>query len=90
MTDKTQEPRQVDVRALRGRLMGYLEEVRQGATLLITSQGAVIAELRPPAVAEVRAPRQPGAMRGRIWLEADFDNLSGDMLGVIEGDGEET
>jgi antitoxin (DNA-binding transcriptional repressor) of toxin-antitoxin stability system len=92
MTDKTQDPRQVDVRAFRGRLMEYLEEVRQGATLLITSRGAVIAELRPPAVAavaKVLEPRKPGGLRGRIWMEKDFDNFPDDLLDAMEGKGEE-
>ena len=40
-------PALVGVRALKTRLGGYLQKVRQGRTLVITDRGEPVAELRP-------------------------------------------
>lgn len=73
----------VGVRELRNNLTRYLNEVRQGAAILITSHDVVIAELRAPAAA-LRPARQPGALRGQIMMADDFDTLPEDMLDAIE------
>lgn len=79
-------PHQVGVREFRGNMTGYLRQVQQGASFLITSHGEVVAELRPPAVAE-RARRVPGALRGKISMVPDFDTLPADILAAMEGEG---
>jgi antitoxin (DNA-binding transcriptional repressor) of toxin-antitoxin stability system len=78
-------PQQVGVREFRGNMTGYLRQVRQGASFLITSRGEVIAELHPPAVA-VPLRRQPGALRGKIHMAPDFDVLPADILAALEGE----
>ncbi|HKM61316.1 MAG TPA: prevent-host-death protein [Acidisphaera sp.] len=77
-------PRRVGVREFRGNLTGYLQQVRQGASFLITSHDEVVAEIRPPATAQPIA-RQPGALRGKIWMAPDFDEWPEDILDAMEG-----
>lgn len=73
----------VGVRELRGNLTRYLREARQGTAVLITSHDAVIAEIHPPSPA-LRPARQPGALKGQIWMADDFDILSADLLAAME------
>lgn len=78
------QPKRVGVRELRGNLTAFLRLVRQGRTLLVTSHDQVVAELHPPA-ARHRPARRPGALRGRISMDADFDRLPEDVLDAMEG-----
>jgi antitoxin (DNA-binding transcriptional repressor) of toxin-antitoxin stability system len=80
-----ERPRQVGVREFRGNMSGFLRQARHGASFLITSHGEVIAEIRPPSVAE-RPRRQPGALAGRLRIGPDFDTLPADLLASMEGD----
>ena len=76
-------PQKVGVREFRGNLLGYMRQVRQGASFLVTSRGEVVAVVQPP-----RAPppprRQPGTLQGKIRMAPDFDTLPDDILSVIE------
>ena len=52
----------VNVTELRQNLPAYLDQVRKGEHILVTSRGEVIAEISPPAVPEdeaaaARAPK---------------------------------
>jgi antitoxin (DNA-binding transcriptional repressor) of toxin-antitoxin stability system len=78
-------PQKVGVRELRGNLTGILRQVRRGASFLITSRDEVVAELHPPPAAQ-RPRREPGALRGKIRMAPDFDELPEDVLAAIEGD----
>ena len=78
-------PQKVGVRELRGNLTGILRQVRRGASFLITSRDEVVAELHPPSPAQ-RPRREPGALRGKINMAPDFDELPEDVLAAIEGD----
>lgn len=78
----------IGVRALRGNLSGYLRQVEQGASILVTARGKVIAELRPPP-AEKQPPRLLGAMRGKIWMAPDFNEWPEDILDAMEGKDDE-
>jgi antitoxin (DNA-binding transcriptional repressor) of toxin-antitoxin stability system len=82
--DPATEPKRIGVREFRGNLTGFLRQVRQGHSFLVTSHDQVLAEVRPPPLA-VRAPRRPGALRGRIHLAPDFDVLPDDILDAMEG-----
>ena len=75
----------VGVRELRNNLTRYLREARQGASILVTSHDAVIAEIRPPA-AKLRPPRQFGLLKGQIWMADDFDTWPDDILAAMEAD----
>lgn len=83
MADKD-APHQVGVKEFRGNMTGYLRQARQGASFLITSHGAVVAELHPPAAA-VKARRVPGGLKGKIQIAPDFDVLPADILAAMEG-----
>lgn len=79
------EPQKVGVREFRGNLTAFLRQVRQGRTLLVTSHDQVVAELHPPATRH-RPARRPGALRGKIRMGADFDQLPEDVLDAMDGD----
>lgn len=73
------------MREFRGNLTGFLRQVRQGASFLITSHDRVLAELHPPSDVE-RPRRRPGALRGRIRMAPDFDTLPPEVLEAMEGE----
>ena len=83
--------RRVEMADFRDDVAGYLRQVREGASFVITADGAAVAELRPtPAEPEV-APTRPsliGAMAGQIWMADDFDTWPEDILDAMEGKGE--
>ncbi len=53
-------------------IAGFLLQTQQGASFLIVSQDEVVAELHPPSLPK-SAPREPGRLRGKIWMADDFD-----------------
>lgn len=88
MADPLQDempPRRVGVREFRGNLTGFLREVRQGSSFLVTSHDEVLAEIRPPPKT-VRSRRQPGALQGQIHMAPDFDTLPPEVLAAMEGE----
>lgn len=60
------ETKAVGVRELKNQLSAYLRAIKAGDHILVTDRGRVIAEMRPPGTAELRAPE-----RSRIdeWAE---------------------
>lgn len=76
-------PTRIGVRELRANLSGLLRKVRQGSTFIVTSRGQVLGELRPPASPST-VPRKLGALKGRIWMAPDFDELPADILDAME------
>ena len=75
-------PQKVGVREFRGNLLGYMRQVRQGSSFLVTSRGEVVAVVQPPQPSPPR--RQPGTLRGKIRMASDFDTLPDDILSVME------
>lgn len=73
----------VGVRELRGNLTRYLNEVRQGTPVLVTSRGVVVAEIRAPG-RSTRRERQFGRLKGRIRMADDFIELPDDILDAME------
>ncbi len=78
-------PQRVGVREFRGNFTGFLRQAQHGQSFLVTSHDQVVAELRPPPKAE-RPLRQPGALRNKIRMAADFDTLPPDVLAAIENE----
>ncbi|MGY0483884.1 type II toxin-antitoxin system Phd/YefM family antitoxin [Endobacter medicaginis] len=72
----------VGIRALRGDLTSYLRRVQAGETLLVTSNEAVVAELRP-AEGSMRPARQPGALAGRIGVSTEVWDTAQDLLDAL-------
>ena len=73
----------VGVRELRGNLTHYLRSASEGSAILVTSHDAVIAEIHQPRAERLR-PRQPGALKGKIWIADDFDELPEDVSPAME------
>ena len=76
-------PQKVGVREFRGNLLGFMRQVRQGSSFLVTSRGEVVAVVQPPQPPP-QPRRQPGALRGKIRMAPDFDTLPGDILSIME------
>ena len=76
-------PQRVGVREFRGNLLGFMRQVRQGSSFLVTSRGEVVAVVQPPQTSP-SPRRQPGTLRGKIRMAPDFDVLPGDILSVME------
>lgn len=87
MPDTPPAPQRIGVREFRENLTGYLRQARQGTTFLVTSHGEVVAELRPPPVSE-RPRRQPGTLKGKIWIADDFDETPTWLIDAMEGKAE--
>ena len=80
-------PKRVGVREFRGNLTGYLRQARQGASFLVMAHDEVLAEVRPPSKLEL-PPRQPGALRGKIWMADNSETLPPEILAAMEGEDE--
>ena len=76
-------PQRIGVREFRGNLPGFLRQVRQGSSFLVTSRGEVVALVQPPQPPPPPR-RQPGTLRGRIRMAPDFDALPDDLLSIME------
>ena len=81
------KPKRVGVREFRGNVTAYLRQARLGASFLVMSHDPVLAEVRPPPVAE-RPRRRAGALRGKIRMAPDFDTLPADVLAAMEREDE--
>jgi len=66
----------VGVRELRANLSGLLRQARQGTSFLVMSRNEVIAEIRPPAVADTTAPT------AALTAPADGATVSGTTVTV--------
>ena len=79
-------PLRVEARAFQDDMAEYLRRARQGASFLIVSDGEVVAELRPPPSPPTLALREPGRMRGKIWMADDWDTWpEGFIEAMVDG-----
>lgn len=72
----------VGVREFRSNLPGFIRQVREGSSFLVTARGEVVAVVQPPPRTPSR--RQAGTLRGRIHIAPDFDTLPDEILSVME------
>jgi prevent-host-death family protein len=74
-----------NVSEAKAQLSALLERVRRGEEVILGKAGRPIAKLVPY---EAQAtPRRPGALRGRIRIANDFDQLPSDIaaaFGLVE------
>lgn len=77
--------KRVGVREFRGNFAGFMRQVRQGSSFIVTSRDEVVALIQPPPPPPT-SHRQPGTLRGKIRIPADFDTLPPDVLAVLESD----
>jgi len=69
------DPIRVGVREFRSKMGDYLRRARAGARFLIMSHGEPVAEVAAPGgVALPRAKREPGGLKGRIWVAEDWES----------------
>ncbi|MDQ6899461.1 MAG: type II toxin-antitoxin system prevent-host-death family antitoxin [Candidatus Dormibacteraeota bacterium] len=75
-------------------LTGHLADVEQrlarGEEITLTQAGRPLAKLapldKPPPSASERSNRHFGALRGRIWMAADFDGWPPGLDAAFRGD----
>jgi prevent-host-death family protein len=63
--------RTVDIRAAKFHLSRLFDQVAAGEEIIIAHAGRPVARLVP--FEPHRAPREPGLMKGKIWIAEDFD-----------------
>jgi prevent-host-death family protein len=65
-------------------LSRLIERAVDGEEIIIGKAGKPLVRL-VPFRAEA-SPRAPGAWRGKVWLSADFDDPSSDVIAAFEGE----
>jgi prevent-host-death family protein len=80
------EAKRIGVREFRANFSGFMRQVRQGHSIIVTSRDEVVAIIQPPPPS-ARPQRQPGGLRGKVSMAPDFDALPADILAHMEGDG---
>jgi prevent-host-death family protein len=73
----------VNMHEAKTHLSRLIGQVEAGETVVIGRAGRPVARLVP--YAEERLPRQPGALKGRLWVAEDFDSTDEDLLAEFEG-----
>jgi prevent-host-death family protein len=63
---------QVNVHVAKTQLSRLLARVEQGEEIVIARDGKPVAKLVPHR--PERQPREPGWMKGKIWIADDFDD----------------
>lgn len=75
----------VNISEAKAQLSRLIEEVRKGKTIIIGKAGKPVAKLMPCEPGD--EPRVPGALRGKIRIADDFDELPADLaaaLGMVD------
>lgn len=74
----------INVYEAKTHLSKLLDRVAEGEELVLGKAGKPIARLVP--YREVRQPRTPGRLAGKIWIAPDFDETPEDIIAAFEGD----
>lgn len=74
----------INVYEAKTHLSKLLERVAEGEELVLGKAGKPMARLVP--FREVRQPRKPGRLAGKMWIAPDFDETPEDMIAAFEGD----
>lgn len=79
--------RTVTIDEARANLAHFAKKAAEGEEVILTEGGRPVARLAP-VVERTGRRRQPGSMRGMIWIADDFDDpLPKDVLDSFLGDG---
>jgi prevent-host-death family protein len=74
----------VNIHEAKTQLSRLVERVRAGEEIILAKAGKPVARIVPYAPA--RAPRKPGALRGKIRIGKDFDApLPDEVLAAFDG-----
>ena len=74
----------INVYEAKTHLSKLLDRVAEGEELVLGRAGRPIARLVP--YREMRQPRKPGRLAGRVWIAPDFDETPEDIIAAFEGD----
>ena len=74
----------INVYEAKTHLSKLLERVAEGEELVLGKAGKPMARLVP--FREVRQPRKPGRLAGKVWIAPDFDETPEDIIAAFEGD----
>ena len=86
MPDNT--PKQVNLYEAKTHLSQLVKEAAAGREIIIANAGQPVARLVPLAT-EPRPQREPGRLKGQIWIADDFDDpLPQDILVAFYGEDE--
>ena len=80
------QPDQVNMHDAKTHLSRLVERVEAGEEIVISRAGRPVAKLVP--IRGSARPREPGALRGRIVIHEDFDELPEEIMAVFRGEGE--
>jgi prevent-host-death family protein len=67
----------VNVHQAKTQLSKLLDQVIAGEEVVIARHGKPVARLSP--MSAVLPPRQPGALKGKIWIDDHFDNFDEEL-----------
>lgn len=73
----------VNVHQAKTQLSKLLDQIERGEEIIIARRGKPIAKLS--AVEEHLAPRQPGALKGKIWIADNFDDFDAELEEMFYG-----
>ena len=73
----------VNVHQAKTQLSKLLDQIEGGEEILISRHGKTIAKLSP--VEDNLPPRQPGALKGKIWIADNFDEFDKDLEEMFYG-----
>ena len=73
----------VNIHEAKTHLSRLVDQAVRGEPFVIAQAGHPVALVAPYESAP--PPRQPGSMRGKIWIEPDFDTLPAAVLAAMEG-----
>ncbi|WP_419846654.1 type II toxin-antitoxin system Phd/YefM family antitoxin [Candidatus Poriferisocius sp.] len=74
----------INVYEAKTHLSKLLERVAEGEEFVLGKAGKPMARLVP--YREVRQPRKPGRLAGKMWIAPDFDETPEDIIAAFEGD----
>lgn len=75
----------VNMHEAKTHLSRLVERAAKGEEIIIGKAGHPMVRLVP--YVERREPRQPGALKGRLWIADDFDETPGWLIDTFEGSG---
>lgn len=74
----------VNMHEAKTHLSRLVERVAEGEEVVIGKAGKPVAKLVP--YRSERRPRKPGALKGRIWVAKDFDELPESVMAAFRGE----
>jgi len=76
----------INIHEAKTHLSRLIDQAAQGEEIVIARNGKPIAKLS--GLSGELAPRQPGSLKGQIWIGEDFDKADPEFEKLFYGDGE--